>query len=169
MLCAGLGSNTATPVASNEEQIKISYLYNFAKFIKWPPVLASKKAGAHFTICTVGTSPLSPLLPVLENRLVNGRPVQILDQPIPSLGDNSCEILYIGASEHYSFPQLLKKIANSPTLTVSDIPGFNNEGGMIGLMVQDNRVRFAINLKAMRAAGLTADSQLLSLAVEVGQ
>jgi len=40
---------------------------------------------------------------------------------------------------------------------------------MIGMMVQDNRVRFAINLKAMQNAGLSADSQLLNLAVEVAQ
>lgn len=167
LLCLGLSNISAAPHISDEEKIKISYLYNFAKFIKWPADFHPEKTGTHFSICTVGTSPISLSLPALENRLINGRPIEIQDA-FTLLGEgNVCEMVYIGISEQNHYPLVLAQIARSPTLTVSDIPGFIHKGGMIGLMVRGHRVRFVINLKAIQAAGLSANSQLLNLAVEV--
>jgi len=42
--------------------------------------------------------------------------------------------------------------------------GFTSAGGMINLVMQDNKVSFDINLKSARLAGLKISSQLLRLA-----
>ena len=59
-------------------------------------------------------------------------------------------------------------LANFATvLTISDQAGFVQAGGMIGLRVEDNRVRFDVNLLAAQRAGLTMSSQMLKLAGQV--
>ena len=52
----------------------------------------------------------------------------------------------------------------APVLTVGDGDGFARGGGMIGLFVEDGRMRFAINPNAAQRAGLRLSSQLLKLA-----
>jgi hypothetical protein len=49
----------------------------------------------------------------------------------------------------------------SSALTVSDMPDFINNGGMIQFVLKDNKARFEVNLVAAEKAGLTISSQLL--------
>ena len=49
-------------------------------------------------------------------------------------------------------------------LTVSDIDGFADAGGMIQLVREGGRVRFEVNLDSVRGADLTMSSKLLRLA-----
>jgi hypothetical protein len=53
-------------------------------------------------------------------------------------------------------------------LTVADFEGFLEEGGMIQLFSENNRVRFAINVDAAVRAKLKLSSKLLSLAHVAG-
>ncbi len=50
-----------------------------------------------------------------------------------------------------------------PVLTVSDIDGFAEQGGIIGLSLNGERVEFTVNLRAARQAGIKLNSQLLRL------
>jgi hypothetical protein len=59
---------------------------------------------------------------------------------------------------------VLDQLRGRPILTVSDADGFAEAGGMIGLFIEDSRVRFAINLGAAESAHLTISSRLLNLA-----
>ncbi len=52
----------------------------------------------------------------------------------------------------------------APVLTVAEFDGFASGGGMIGLYVAESRVRFEVNLAAVRATGLQLGSNLLKLA-----
>ena len=52
-------------------------------------------------------------------------------------------------------------------LTVSDMEGFAEAGGVIGLMKTDEKIRFEINLLAAKEAGLVISSRLLSLALAI--
>jgi hypothetical protein len=51
-----------------------------------------------------------------------------------------------------------------PVLTVSDVRGFANLGGIIEFRIIANKVRFDINVNAAESAGLIISSKLLSLA-----
>lgn len=167
LICLGIGSLAASTTVSDEERIKVSYLYNFAKFIKWPSPLRENDQFQHFLICTAGEKPLSGHIGQLQNKEINGRPIEVWESKLAFNNKKPCEILFISGSEQSRYPLILQEMAYSSTLTVSDIPGFTEQGGMIGMMVIENRVRFIINLKAIQDAGLSADSQLLNLAVEV--
>jgi hypothetical protein len=54
-------------------------------------------------------------------------------------------------------------------LTVADIDGFLDEGGMIQFLFENDRVRFAIDVNAASRAKLKISSKLLSLAHVVGK
>ena len=58
----------------------------------------------------------------------------------------------------------LDELKGAPVLTVGDGDDFARNGGMIGLFVEDGRMRFAINPDAAHRAGLRLSSQLLKLA-----
>ena len=77
-------------------------------------------------------------------------------------------ILFISISEKKRIPQLLAGLQGSSVLTVADFDEFLEEGGMIQLYTENNRVRFAINVDATGRAKLKISSKLLSLARVVG-
>jgi hypothetical protein len=56
---------------------------------------------------------------------------------------------------------LLRGLAGRGVLTVSDIDGFAEAGGGIGLVVDERRVRFDINQATLQRESLRASSQLL--------
>jgi len=52
-------------------------------------------------------------------------------------------------------------------LTVGEGDDFPAAGGVIGLVIEDNKVRFDVNLEAAERAGLKISSKLLKLARNV--
>jgi len=57
--------------------------------------------------------------------------------------------------------QLLKGV---PVLTIGETPGFARNGGIINLILEDNKVRFEVNVQAAKDAELNISSRLLALA-----
>ena len=148
-----------------EQKVKVTFIYNFAKFIKWP-VSATNNPYAPFNICIEGNKPLSGNIKLLQDRLVDGHKIVVFTIKDPSEW-RYCNILFIGDSEAHKVADVLRNVAALPVLTISDLPNFVNSGGIIGLKVLDHRVRFDINLAEAQKAKLSIDSQLLKLAVQV--
>jgi hypothetical protein len=61
-------------------------------------------------------------------------------------------------------PEILGSLQGFSVLTVSDIDGFAEEGGVIQFVIEEDRVRFVINLEAASRAKLKINSKLLALA-----
>jgi hypothetical protein len=57
--------------------------------------------------------------------------------------------------------RVLDSLQGRSVLTVSDGERFASQGGMIGFVTEQNRIRLRINLEAARAANLTISSKLL--------
>ena len=79
----------------------------------------------------------------------------------------SCQVMYIADSEARRVSAILGSLAALPILTVSEIDGFIDQGGMIGLVAQDDRYVFEINLDAAHALGLMPNTSMLRLARRV--
>ena len=73
-------------------------------------------------------------------------------------------ILYIGASEEPRLPSILKALEGTGVLTVSDIDGFAEKGGMIGFRMDGKKVRFDISPQQASRSGIRISSQLLTVA-----
>lgn len=149
----------------DEYAVKAAYLYNFAKFVEWPSGLFARD-DAPLLICIAGSNPFGGVLDTLSGKLVENHPVTVRHLPTAA-GLEPCHIVFIGRAEQGQIKALLAKLARLPVLTVSDSGEFTREGGMIGLIEADQRIRFNINLTAARKANLNLSSQLLKLATVV--
>ena len=72
--------------------------------------------------------------------------------------------MFIGSSLKKRLPEVLAALENRSVLTVSDMMGFLRRGGMINFVIQEDTVRFDINLEAAQRAELKVSSQLLKVA-----
>ncbi len=158
---AGMPRAHSDPAAPLEYRVKAAFLYNFAQFVEWPDTVTNQ---APFTIGVLGDDPVQQALEeTIAGKTLRNRPVRIkrLGRS-DSLGD--CHILFISASEKTWLPQILARLKTASVLTVSDLPEFARQGGIISLMTQDHRIRFEINTAAAERAQLKISSKLLRLA-----
>jgi hypothetical protein len=153
------------PASMSPSDVEAAYLYNFGKFIRYPAVQGQDATS--FSICILGEDGFGGTLDSLvSNELIEGRKIVARRLTSPSAATN-CQIVFIAASEE---PRLAKDLAafeKKPVLTVSNLPGFLEHGGMIQFLLQKNRVRFAVNLTQTEQSGLSLSSELLKVAVRV--
>lgn len=76
-------------------------------------------------------------------------------------------LLFISNSEKKNMVAIINNLHTTPVLTVSDMDGFLEAGGMICLIVCNNKVRWAINRIALNTAGLKLNAKLLQLALQI--
>ena len=163
-LCLAFGLSLSAAVAArSESEIKAFYLYNFIKFITWP----SEPSDADINICIAGDNPFSSLTEKLNSLKARKRKIQLVSAADIALSE--CSVMFLSESESNFYEELLASLAGKPVLTISDIGGFIEHGGMIGFIKVGNVVRFEINLKSARAAGLEMSAKLLELASRVEQ
>lgn len=149
------------PVA--EYQLKAVFLYNFSKFVEWPPQ-AFANSGDPFAICVLGDNPFgSALEDEVRGKTVADRPIAIR---LISTGQQAraCQILFISASERKRLRGLLDALRGCCVLTVGDTEDFAANGGIVRFKMKDARVRIEIDADAAARNNLRISSRLLSLA-----
>lgn len=161
--CAfSLASPQAQPleVAPDEYDVKLAYLYNLARFTYW----GNASNAGEFQVCLLGTNPFGDSLRQLSGRRLESQTVSV--RQVDEDSWDGCRLLYISTSERQRLPRLLRALAKSPqgVLTVSDLPGFVDRGGMVQLFRDGANVRLALNVEQARQAGLQFKSQLRQLA-----
>jgi hypothetical protein len=151
---------------ANEFQVKAAYLYNFGRFVEWPDQSGTDRSDS-FEICVLGADPFGPALDAtLAGETIGGK--SVMAKRISKPEDvNSCRILFISSSEESHLKEVLAALDKTRVLTVSDIPRFSERGGMIGFVLEGNRVRFDVNLASAQDVGLTLSSELLKVATSV--
>lgn len=146
-----------TPTPAEVEAV---FLFNFSEFVDWPPQ-AFSNPGAPIVIGVLGSDPFGAALDdVVRGEKVNGRGLVVRRfEHTEDLAD--CHILFISRSERGRLQSILEVVKNRSVLTVSDLDDFALEGGVIGFVEAENKIRLRINLQAAKAAGLTLSSKLL--------
>ncbi len=165
-----LGSDScpAEIPAPSEYGLKAAFLYNFAKFVEWPPKTFSDLASP-FAIGIIGDNPFgSNLQSTIENKTLDGHPIVV--KPVRDISElKTCQMVFISRSERKRLGEILKGTQGVAALTVSEMDNFLEAGGMIQFLMQERKVRFAINGQAARKAGLKISSKLLNLARHIGK
>jgi YfiR/HmsC-like len=167
LLCvAGAGGVRGQGNASSEYQVKAAFLFHFAQFVDWPPE-AFKGADSPITYCTAGGDPFEGGLDAsLMGKTIGGRPVRVLHFK-EAAESQGCQILFLGIADKKVVSATLGKLNGSPVLTVGESEHFAQGGGMIGFFLEDNKVRFEINVEAAEHAKLKISARLLALAKTV--
>jgi hypothetical protein len=78
-----------------------------------------------------------------------------------------CQVLFIGVKEKKLLPAILAGVKGNPVLTAGESEHFVQEGGMISFLLEDNKIRFEVNLEVAQKAKLRISSRLLALAKTV--
>ena len=156
-----LGQNDGS--VALEYQIKAAFLFNFAKFVEWPPGKLGE-ARSRIAVCVLGKDPFGPVLDqALQGKTIDGRPVLV--RRSPSISDcKDCHIVFISSSEKERLAEILPALTSASALTVSEVPRFAERGGMINFTIDDNKIRLEINAGSAAGAGIRISSKLLNLA-----
>jgi YfiR/HmsC-like len=149
--------------SAGEYQVKAAFLYNFAKFVEWPPN-SFRDSTAPLQICVLGQDPFGEELRNITNeKTVNGRKFEVREVADLQLA-KGCHILFIASSEKAQFKPILEGLRGTYALTVSDTRGFVEQGGMINFVLENDRVQFEVSRRAVEQAGLKISSKLLIVA-----
>jgi hypothetical protein len=165
LLSASLGAQRVND--SLETEVKATFLFQFSRYVDWPPPSGGRGNNAQFKVCTLAGSTFNEAV----DRAVQGE--RAADRPMirvtpANLSEaRECQILYVSVAERAKGQPLVESLKNAAMLTVSDAPDFFQWGGQIKLLRDESRVRFDVNLPAAREAGITLRSQLLRVARKV--
>ena len=100
---------------------------------------------------------------MIMGQKVQGRSLVIRKERI---GDDlrRCHVLFVSLSEREHAARILASVQAAGVLTVSDIEGFAEAGGVMQFVTEEDRVRFLVNLDAATQARLRLSAKLLALA-----
>lgn len=146
---------------AESHQVTAAFVYNFLRFTTWPEGVRGED---QLRLCTHGVGDAlrfeldryaAQATPNARFRLV---PLEITDDP------TSCHAIYVDASVSALPKAWLERVRDRPALTVSTHPAFTRAGGHIRLFRAGDRMRFEVDLEAVRRSGITLSSKLLRLA-----
>lgn len=154
-----LSVTVAAQGSEQEANLKAAFIYNFTKYIDW----GNYNGRNEFVIDVLGDTPIeNSLEQIAKDNTVNDKPivVHILDNPSKA---RDCDILFISKDCGFTLKKILSKISKG-VLTISEQPGYAEQGTAFNFIIINNRLKFEANLNAISSAGLKAGSQLLKLA-----
>ena len=156
---------------SSEYLIKAGFIYNFAKLVQWPAT-AFAQPDSPIVIGILGDDPFGATLDrIVADKKINGRSLVVRrlkwSRDFKEVKD--CNILFVSISEKEHIDSVVEMMKQLPVLTIGDAPGFARRGGIMNFTLEDNKVRFEVNVEAAKHADLTISSRLLTLAKIVQQ
>lgn len=162
MLLLGRGCAIAQTRMPNEAQVKSVFILYFAQFTTWPDSEFADPLSP-FIIGLLGNYEAEEFLrDVMKGERIAGHPIEV--RRYNSIDHvESCHVLIINVKTQ-SLDQELRKLEGKNILTVGDLPDFTKKGGMVRLYNDNNKIRFEINVTAVKAANLVLSSKLLRLA-----
>jgi len=141
--------------------MKAAFIYNFTKYVEWKAATGENE----FVIGVIGDSPINtPLAEVVKTATVDGKKIVIKQFNKPA-DIGFCHILFISRNSTVPLDDILAKTAGKSMLIVSEQDGYAEQGTAINFVIVNRKLKFEANVKAINAAGLTASSQLLKLAI----
>jgi len=158
----------AVPVQSQEAtdpDVKAAFLFNFMKFVEWPSGVLPNSGP--IAACVMGNSAVAESLAgAVKGRLVGGHQIAVskvtLDGPL-----RGCHVLYLSGADARLTQQVTQLLRGLSVFTLSDFERFAVMGGVANFVVDNGRLRFAINVDAVRRARLQISSRMLALATIV--
>lgn len=165
LLCVSCVGTHGQPV--NEDEMKGIYVYKFLKFVEWHEGKGGDDAiGDVFRICVAGDERISAFVNALDQKPYMSRKISLVN--LAKRGQaKDCQVVFVSTTEAWRYRSILSEVNGHATLTISDIPDFIQQGGMIEFMFDGDRLTFAINQAEIVRAGLYVNSQLLTLAKTV--
>lgn len=145
-----------------ESQVKAMFVYNFLKFVEWPSA-AAVGARDPFVVLIIGDGATADATErFLESKAIGDQPVVVRrvrwDQSLAGV-----RAAFVVERDARKLNRVLEAAAAAGVLTIGEGEKFTTSGGVIGLLVEDRKVRFDVDTTAAKIAGLRVSSKLLAL------
>ena len=176
-VCVGLPQSQANPNSSpetdvagdssKEYKIKAVFIYRLIRWIAWPESNLPRNS-REIVIGVVGKDPFGSHLDKLEKlKPVLGRKIRI--KRFKSVEDiKKTQILFLSASASDADIRNVASLAQrSSALVIGETASFVDKGGMISLLIKDNRLKFEANTVSAKKAKISISSQILRMATRV--
>ncbi len=165
MLCASPCGLSQESRQSDPWAIEAAFLRNFTRYVNWPETSFATPESP-WTICVLGKDPFGNLLErTFAGRTEQGRSFALL-RTKDSEDLRLCHIVYVAYQVSASRRAALTGLGHWPVLTVSNAPGFLQEGGMIRFEVVGT-VGLHVNLDQAKAASLSIQTKVLEVSDSV--
>lgn len=146
--------------AQSSHKLQALYIYSFAKYVSW------EQDSIRFTVGVFGKSDIiQELEKGARQRKISGKSVEVKQfNKLEAI--ERCHILYLPAEYSKSLPGLLAAIEGKPILVVTE-DDLARKGAGIGFFIENNRLRFKLNIEVLKDLGLKVNKGLLDLAVVI--
>ncbi len=140
------------------EDIETAYIYNFAKFIEWP-----ERQSARLRVCVLGEGNLGQKLAALNRKSLKKKRIEVSKiEDIVQAG--TCDMLVLPDLSPLELKKINALARKHHIVTVSNRDAYARKGVMINFFIEKKRVRFAINHRSVKEAGIRVSSKLLRVA-----
>ena len=152
--------------ASSEYDVKAAFLFHFAQFVEWPEG-TFRDTTSPLLYCMIGEDPFQGALDAsFKGKTIGAHALQV--KHLKEMDEaQGCQVVFLGKLGKRSVPEELARLKGTPVLTVGETEQFVKENGMIGFCLEDNKIRFEINLESAERAKLKISARLLALAKAV--
>lgn len=146
-----------------EYRIKAAFLYNFIRYTTWPREAFQGKEQP-IELLIVGEDPFGAVLEsTFRDKSLHGRKVTFRrSAKVPD--EIRAHLVFCNGLSGARLTDLLARCKGSPILLIGDEEGLAERGACASFYIDDNKVRFAINVEAAKKNGLAISSELLKLA-----
>ena len=153
-----VASQVAPGQDTSDAVVKARVALAVARFAELPG--AGNSAGS-LRLCLFWNEAIPQAFRDLTQHKVGTRQLEI----IANAPFGACDVIYVHESVE-NWRRLLAE-PRPAALTIGDPGGFLAGGGMIELVIENDAVRFDVNLKALRKQGIRLPAQVLKLARRV--
>jgi hypothetical protein len=156
------GVSVEAQTVTDEAQVKSMFVYNFLKFVEWPAD-ASGGAKDPFVVLIIGEGATADATEhFLKSKMIGERPLVVRrrrwDQSLAG-----ARAAFVVEQDAKKLRHILEAAAAAAVLTIGESESFTTRGGVIGLLVEDRKVRFDVDTSAAQSARLRVSSKLLAL------
>lgn len=150
---------------ADEQRLKVAFIYNFLQYVEWPAESFASPEQA-MVVCVYGRDVFEGNLTALTRKMVRSRPIEVRVL-MPGEPATKCHLLYLDDPFQPEVASALKQMKDRPVLTVST--GGDVAGGRVAVdfVRHEGRLRFVINLEAIRAARLHVSAKMAEVALTV--
>lgn len=143
-----------------ESALKAAFIYNFVRFTEWPD---NFPAAEPFVMCVFGDVAVGDALErTVKDRELAGHRILVSRTAVAG-PKQACHVLYLSGAMANQRAQLVAGLRDAPVLTISDIGGFKEVGGMVQFFFENGQLRFSIQLESATRARLRISWKLLML------
>ena len=143
-------------------KVKAAYIYQFSKFIHWP----QGKMGS-LIIGVVGSPDVFNAFSSIDGKSTNHGIIQVKSISDYEKAVDCCHMIFLAGQKQSNMSAYLDKIKDQPVVSILDTEFKPDKSAIISFVQRGTKLKFTVNLDRSKQNGVTFDSHLLGVAVNV--